>query len=140
MKITRRQLLLAIRKTGGNLSAVARLYGMTRQGVAKRVNASPSLKRAMGSVVESTLDVAEEGLKAAIEKQSPWAIKFFLATRGRARGYAKTLSVETDEKPGIIHMYFPDDGRDKPDTLNVPALPTPEQEPKGAIQNRPHGT
>ncbi len=123
MKITTRQLLLAIRKTGGNLSAVARSYGMTRQGVAKRANASPLLKKALHSAVEDTLDCAEEGLRLAIKKQSPWAIKFFLSTRGVSRGYTKHLTVETDEKPGVIHMHFPDDGRNGPDPNNPPIEP-----------------
>ena len=120
MKVSKRQILEEIRSSGGNLSLVAMKYGMSRQGIVKRVEASQVLKAAIKSAGEELLDLAEEGLRIAVQERCPWAIRFALSTLGRDRGYAKTVNVESDAPLGVIHMHFPDDGRDKPDPLNIP--------------------
>lgn len=120
MKISKRQILEEIRSTGGNLSVVAKKYGMSRQGIAKRVEASQVLKAAIKSAGEELLDLAEDGLRIAVQERCPWAIRFALSTLGRDRGYAKTVNIEANDKPGVMHLYFPDDGRDRPDPLNFP--------------------
>jgi hypothetical protein len=124
MKIEKGQLLHEIRIAGGNLSAIARKFGMTRQAISKRVASSEVLKAALIESTDELLDCAEEGLRLAVAQQDPWAIKFILSTRGANRGYSKTVKVETDEKPGVMHLYFPDDGRDKPDSSNPEPIQT----------------
>jgi hypothetical protein len=124
MRVEKGQLLNEIRIAGGNLSAVARKCGVTRQAVAKRVASSEVLKAALIEATNELLDVAEDGLRLAVTRQDPWAIRFVLSTKGAGRGFSRTVKVESDEKPGVMHLYFPDDGRDKPDPSNPEPTPT----------------
>ena len=70
------------------------------------------------------IDLAQSKLRPALDEGDFRAIKFVLETLGRGRGFGKEIKIETDDKPGVLHMYFPDDGRDKPDPFNLPAEPS----------------
>lgn len=111
-------LILAIEKTRGNFSAIARILGITRPAVSQRVKRDPALQALVAEAREKLLDSAEAGLAQAVRAKKPWAIKFVLSTVGRSRGYTKTLSVEgSNDTTGVV-IILPHNGRD-----DVPDVP-----------------
>ncbi len=127
MKITKRQLLDEIRSTGGNYSAIARKYEMTRQGIAKRVEANQTLIASVEAAREELLDIAESGLREAVAKKKSWAIRFVLCTLGKDRGYGKQVKVEThDNDIQVVHHYI-NDGRNPYNPGESPPLPKPSE-------------
>ncbi len=120
MKISKNQLLNEIRMTSANLSEIAAKYDMTYGGLWKRINANETLLAEVNEARERLLDVAQSRLADAVRAGEPWALKFLLSTWGRGRGFSKTVVVESESPKGVLHFYFPDDGRDKPDPSNPP--------------------
>jgi hypothetical protein len=94
-----------LRELGGNLAAVARHFGVTRQAVWKFVQARPTLKAAADDVRESMKDHAESALHAAVLRGERWAVCFYLKTQAKDRGYieilGKRVALSLDDKPSI---------------------------------------
>lgn len=109
MKISRTQLLREIRERDGNLSEIARAYGLTYNAVHKRVRADPVLSAAMQ---EPLVDQAQAKLGEAVRAGSAWAVKFVLEIWGKGRGFTKQLEVveQPTAKPQVV-LYLPDNGR-----------------------------
>jgi len=112
MKISRAQLLREIRERDGNLSEIARAYGLTYNAVHKRVRADPVLSAAMQESREALVDQAQAKLGEAVRSGSAWAVKFVLETWGKSRGFTKQLEVveQATAKPQVV-LYLPDNGR-----------------------------
>lgn len=121
-KITRKQLTQAIRTCRGNHSAIGRKLKVSRQAVAQRIASDEQLSKLCAEQREVLLDSAEYGLALAVKKRSAWAIRFVLATLGRARGFTKTLSVEAHDTGGRVILYLPENGREIPDELKGKGL------------------
>jgi hypothetical protein len=47
-------------------------------------------------------DTAERSLWAAIQKGEPWAVCFYLKTRGKDRGYVERAEVITEERATLV--------------------------------------
>lgn len=92
--ITDADIINAIRDTHGFISVAARKLGCTTKLIQHRAERSDALRDAIQEVQEDRLDMAESKLMIAINKGEPWAIKFFLAYKGRSRGYKETQSIE----------------------------------------------
>jgi len=90
-----------IRKCKGNLAAVARAFGVTRQSVWDFVQTRPELKAAADDVREAMKDEAENSLQKAVAKGEAWAVCFYLKTQARDRGYVEKqdIDVTTGGKP-----------------------------------------
>src|SRR5262245_6495736 len=73
----------------GNITAVARKSGVTRQAVQNFVNRKPKLRRILHDAREGLLDEVESALYAAAMEGQPWAVCFFLKTQARHRGYCE---------------------------------------------------
>lgn len=86
-RINVERLEAALVKYQGNVTAVAKSLGFSRRGIVKAIERSPTLTDLMAELLESRLDVAEDGLNKALKKGAPWAIKFVLMTQGKGRGY-----------------------------------------------------
>jgi hypothetical protein len=86
----------ALVRHGGNLSAVARQFRVTRQSVLGLIAATPTLKDVLGDAREGMTDDAESALMAAIRKGASWAVLFYLKTQAQDRGYG--------EKPKVVHV------------------------------------
>ncbi|MBU6238884.1 MAG: hypothetical protein KGQ51_13760 [Planctomycetes bacterium] len=112
MKISRPQLLREIRERDGNLSEIARAYGLTYNAVHKRVQGDPELSAAMLESREALVDQAQAKLGEAVRSGSAWAVKFVLETWGKSRGFTKQLEVveQPTAKPQVV-LYLPDNGR-----------------------------
>lgn len=85
--LTEKAVAAELAKRAGNLAAVARTFGVTRQSVHGFVRARPALQRIEEDCRESLKDFAESKLQAAIRKGAAWAICFFLKTQAKDRGY-----------------------------------------------------
>ena len=124
MKVSRKALIETLRKCDGIASQTANALGISPQAVRKRIRTDKVLQAIADEAKESLIDLAQSKLRPALDEGDFRAIKFVLETLGRGRGFGKEIKIETDDKPGVLHMYFPDDGRDKPDPFNLPAEPS----------------
>lgn len=71
----------------GNVSAAARVLGVSHGTLWDRIKRSERLQEAKRDAEEQTLDLAESGLVSAVKDREAWAICFLLKTRGKKRGY-----------------------------------------------------
>ena len=83
----------------GNVSAVARRFGVSRKAVMNLVNARPDLQQVLRDAREALVDHAESALFAAVSRGEAWAVCFALKTQGRSRGY-----VEKPESAAVVHQ------------------------------------
>lgn len=108
MKLTSKQFFAILRENGGlfqkTAEAIKKQYNIdiSRQGVRDRALKRPDI---LADIEESMIDVAEEGLhtlmKTAKASVKLNAIKLYLTTRGRSRGYQEKQIVEL-ENPDIL--------------------------------------
>ena len=77
----------AIYEKRGNLAAVARSFGLTRNAIAARVSKSAKLQKARDEARETMLDNAETTLYDEALNGNTAALIFFLKTQGKSRGY-----------------------------------------------------
>lgn len=113
-RVTKEQLLAAIKACGGIAEHVAHKVGISRQAVLKRIKADEELQAAVEDAKASMLDEAEAGLHKAVKAGKPWAIRFALSRLGKDRGYTTGVHVEGKlEQTGRIVLTMPDDGRDR---------------------------
>ena len=80
-------ILEALRKTGGRVWAAARLLRISPRTIWRRIGPE-QLDELRRDAMEEALDVAEIALQQRIAKGDWKAIRFFLLTRGKGRGYA----------------------------------------------------
>lgn len=123
MKVSKPELLQAIRD-GGQVSELAKRFGITPRGLRKRIQENGDLRDALNESREQLVDLAQSKLGDAVREGAAWAVKFTLETWGRDRGFTRTVQVESDAPAGVMHLYFPDDGRDKPDPSNPEPIQT----------------
>lgn len=83
----------AIREKRGNLAAAARLLGVSRYTVYKRLEKSQRLQRALSEARETMLDNAETTLYDEALNGNTTALIFFLKTQGKSRGYTERQEV-----------------------------------------------
>lgn len=89
-----------LREFHGNMAAVARAAGVTRQAVYKYIESNDELKAVKQECRESMIDNAESSLYRAIVNGEAWAVCFFLKTQGKPRGYVERQEVTgADGKP-----------------------------------------
>jgi hypothetical protein len=124
MKIVKKELLFQLQNCDG-VTEIAKKFGITPRGLRKRIQENPDLQEAQAEGRERLIDTAQSKLGDAVRNGDAWAVKFVLETWGKSRGFTKMVQVESKDEPlGVMHLYFPDDGRDKPDPFNLPAEPS----------------
>jgi hypothetical protein len=107
-----------IRETWGNLSAVARILGITRCAVEFFIKDHPELLPIIKEAREITVDCSEWQLRDAIFDREPWAIKLVLETIGKHRGYVRGVQLggpqQTDGSlsPIPVTIILPQNGRE----------------------------
>ena len=102
-KLTKNGVAKALTETHGNISAAARMLGVTRRAIAKRIDGDPILKAAVVDARETMLDDAERSLAKAVLAGEAWAVCFLLKTQGRGRGYIERVA--TDAPPAsTVHL------------------------------------
>jgi len=98
----------AIKRYRGNLSAVARSLGTSRQAIYYRVGQSPKLQAELEEARETMLDEAENVLYEQVEGAQPWAVQFFLKTQGYKRGYVERREITGADGKEITIRYVND--------------------------------
>jgi hypothetical protein len=91
----------ALHAASGVIAVAAQRLGVTREALSRFVHKHPTVKAAYDQARETSLDVAEAGLmqftRGQIAGQTTRerldAIKFYLRTVGRLRGYGDRLDV-----------------------------------------------
>jgi hypothetical protein len=114
----------ALRASGGIYAHTAQLLteaagrACTRQNIQHWVSKHPTLLDAVNQCVEEIKDLAESALIANIRKGDTAAIKFYLETKGKDRGYVRRYNLTGAEgqpltrPPAQVVLYLPDNGRD----------------------------
>lgn len=92
----------------GNLAAVARSFGMSRQTLYSYIKDHPTVQRAVEEARETMLDNAESALYTAVLNGEAWAVCFFLKTQGKSRGYVERQE-HTGEGGGAIVVRIVDE-------------------------------
>jgi hypothetical protein len=107
-KLREALLKTAIVETIGNLAAVARRFGVSRQAVHKFIASRPALRVVWKDAREVMSDNAESVLYAAILKGEAWAVRYFLDNQARDRGYGRqemrVLNAGADGGPAKIDI------------------------------------
>ena len=101
----------SIREKRGNLAAVARQYGVTRQAISKRVRGSAKLQKSWEEARETMLDNAETELYELALGGNVAALIFFLKTQGKGRGYIERQEFTGKDGESItINFVWKDSG------------------------------
>lgn len=93
------QVAADIAALNGNLAAVAKKHGVSRQAVLKLTQKHQSLRGVLSDAREGMLDHAESSLFRAVLSGEAWAVCFFLKTQGKARGYLERPDRDTPPPP-----------------------------------------
>jgi hypothetical protein len=86
-KLDAKQVAAKLTEAMGNLAAVARACGVSRQAVAAFVSRRPTLQAILKEARETMIDHAESAVYAAVLSGDLAAAKFVLMTVGRHRGW-----------------------------------------------------
>lgn len=79
----------ALAEVYGNVSAVAKKFGVCRTSVVELIQKRPSLQRVLKDAREGMLDNAETSLHKSVLDGQGWAVCFCLKTAGKHRGYVE---------------------------------------------------
>ena len=94
----------AIQEKRGNLAAVGRKFGVSRQYISKRVKNSAKLRKAWDEARETMLDNAETELYEQALGGNTSALIFYMKTQGKRRGY--DVSVYVLGFCSVFHLRF----------------------------------
>lgn len=107
MKATDQELLEALQTSCGIYSRAAKSLGVSRQAVRERVENNPEIKKAVEQMQEAIADEAEHGLIELIRSTNEQirfnAVKYYLSTKGKGRGYVEKQQLE-HQGPYILHF------------------------------------
>lgn len=83
----------AIHKYNGNISAIARAFGVTRSAIYDYLEKRPELKQIVDEERETILDDVESELFKQAKRGNLTALIFFLKTQGKKRGYVERSEI-----------------------------------------------
>jgi len=113
-KYTDKAIIDALQKTDGNISAAARAIGCGRSTVQRRIKSVEKVEKAYNSINEATLDKAENQLIELVlngdHKDHFKALKFYLTTKGKSRGFVtKSIRENINEnRHEFLNDLFPE--------------------------------
>lgn len=116
--LTVEQVTWALHEHGGKVALAARALGCSQSTIYRMMSNNPVIDRLRKEAQEYMLDIAEQRLTEAVEKGSPWAIKFTLERLGSERGYVETKELRLVGPKGYVTIS-PDDW----DELQAPQTP-----------------
>jgi hypothetical protein len=114
----------ALRASGGVYAHAAKLLSeatgrtCTRQNIQHWIGKHPKLTETVHEAVEEIKDLAETALIGNIRNGDTNAIKFYLKTKAKDRGYVRQYKVTgavgqpLKVPPRQVFVYLPDNGRD----------------------------
>lgn len=103
--------IIALEKTRGNVSKACKAVNISRASYYKWKNDDPAFKERAEEIYEGEIDVAEDQLRAKMDKGDTTAIIFFLKTKGKARGYTEKAPQPKEEKPATVIQTVQDDSK-----------------------------
>lgn len=127
------QVAEALQKSGGVPAAAAKLLKCDWHTVMRYLSKYPELEALRVDAREQKLDLAEDQLIKAMEKGEPWAVKFFLLTQGKDRGYSERREMTGANgtplgRPGqVVVIQVPDNGRREIEGPSGPVIDVPHQ-------------
>ena len=86
-RLTSEKIVAALEASGGSMIATARRLRISRDSLYRRCAAEPALFEARDSILDAVIDDVEDNLTGRALAGEAWAIRFFLRTRARHRGY-----------------------------------------------------
>ena len=110
MRMTITGIEKAIHDKRGNVSAVARSFGVSRNAVQRRIDGNERLQEALREARETMLDNAERTLYDEATDGNTTALIFFLKTQGKSRGYIERQE-HTGADGGAINIAYVNDWR-----------------------------
>ena len=131
------RLASSIGKYHGNLTLVAKQFGVSRTAVQQFIKKNAGLAQVVKDAREGIIDKAESKMLQAINKGEAWAISLTLTTLGKDRGYVKQIETKgipgpsDDEQIEAIKAKFRERGIDldaiaAKRTVEVKALESPK--------------
>jgi hypothetical protein len=91
-KLDAKQVAAKLTEAMGNIAAVARAFGVSRQAVAAFISRRPSLQAILQEARETMIDHAESAVFAAVLNGDLSAAKYVLSTVGKGRGWCDLAS------------------------------------------------
>jgi hypothetical protein len=85
--ITDKEIIKALRSSGGIHTHAAKALGVTRQNIGNRIRRSKQLKQVCDDIREENIEIAETELLKLVKKGDFKAIKFYLTCLAAAKGY-----------------------------------------------------
>jgi hypothetical protein len=101
-RYTNEQIIDALKKARGMVYVAARTLGCNHNTIYNRMRQSPEVRLAAEYTSGITTDIAELKLFEAIERGEPWAVAFYLKTKGKDRGYTERREVSGPEGGSIV--------------------------------------
>jgi len=89
-KFTQKEVIDALRSSGGIISLAARKLGCSRTTIYNYIQRYSKIREAYEEIIETWLDIAEMKLLQKILEGDLRAIIFYLRTKGASRGYGPT--------------------------------------------------
>jgi len=96
------EIVAAMEGTGGIVSQLSRRLSVTWHTAKGYTAQNKACRLAWEAEREKALDLAESALLKAIQGGEQWAVKFFLSTIGKGRGYSERHEVEATGAPLIV--------------------------------------
>ena len=111
VKIKKKDLIAAIEKASGKISAVARHFNVSSVTIYDHIKKDPRIEEvvhnARNHFDESLCDIAEAKLYTAVNEGAAWAIRYSLACKAKDRGYIEKSIVESQNKNVNINFMAP---------------------------------
>lgn len=113
---TAKQFIAAIPGTGGIVTSIAERVGCKWHTAKKYIETMPTVRQAYEDECARVLDMAEDGLIKAIQGGDLQAIKYYLSTKGKHRGYTERQEL-TGAEGGPLLVRWMGDGDNPDDTV-----------------------
>ena len=110
--VREKELLAAIKDSSGFYSVIAKRLGCSWHAVQNAIERSPEAQQALLDEEETTLDFVEGKALARIKADDGAMIRFYLATKGKKRGYTYEDKLEADESAEDNEVNVICDGED----------------------------
>ena len=118
-RYTPAQVIAAIKANRGLISGAATALGCEPITVRRYADRHPTVAAALYEAREAMLDVAEASLFKQIGAGEGWAVKYYLSTQGKSRGYVERQEVTGKDGAPIAHTHTVDLAHLTPDELDA---------------------